>query len=86
MTNFQSGSLGQSKIDRTTSILNAVYKDVARPAESTASNPKDAMSGRRVFHQKFGYGKILSTDGDKLEIFFEKTGVKTVMKNFVTAA
>ena len=86
VTNFQSGSLGQNKIDRTTSILNAVYKDVARPAESTASNPKDAMSGRRVFHQKFGYGKILSTDGDKLEIFFEKTGVKTVMKNFVTAA
>ncbi len=85
VTNFQSGSLGQSKIDRTSSILNAVYKDVTRPAESAASNPKDAMSGRRVFHQKFGYGKILSTDGDKLEIFFEKTGVKTVMKNFVTA-
>ncbi len=47
---------------------------------------EDANSGKRVFHQKFGYGKILSADGNKLEIAFEKAGVKTVMKDFVTAA
>jgi DNA helicase-2/ATP-dependent DNA helicase PcrA len=44
------------------------------------------MFGRRVFHQKFGYGKVVSSDGNKLEILFEKTGTKTVMKDFVTAA
>jgi len=47
---------------------------------------QDSMSGRRVFHQKFGYGKVLNADGNKLEILFEKTGTKTVMKDFVTAA
>ncbi len=46
----------------------------------------DSMSGKRVFHQKFGYGKVVNADGNKLEIQFEKTGTKTVMKDFVTAA
>ncbi len=52
--------------------------------------PKPAMSdsvqGKRVFHQKFGYGKVLNSDGNKLEIAFEKTGTKTVMKDFITWA
>ncbi|MBT4932523.1 MAG: UvrD-helicase domain-containing protein [Rhodospirillaceae bacterium] len=39
--------------------------------------------GQRVFHQKFGYGKILSIDSDKLEIAFEKAGTKKVMAGFV---
>lgn len=47
---------------------------------------QDAMSGKRVFHQKFGYGIVKNMDGNKLEIAFEKTGIKTVMKDFVTAA
>ncbi len=39
--------------------------------------------GRRVFHQKFGYGRVLAADGDKLEIDFEKAGLKKVMAGFV---
>jgi DNA helicase-2/ATP-dependent DNA helicase PcrA len=39
--------------------------------------------GERVFHQKFGYGCILNADGDKLEIAFEKAGIKKVMDSFV---
>jgi DNA helicase-2/ATP-dependent DNA helicase PcrA len=46
----------------------------------------EGLEGKRVFHQKFGYGKVISADGNKLEISFEKTGTKTVMKDFVTAA
>jgi DNA helicase II / ATP-dependent DNA helicase PcrA len=41
---------------------------------------------KRVFHQKFGYGKVISIDGNKFEINFEKTGKKTVIKDFVTFA
>ena len=52
----------------------------------TSSGIGDSMSNRRVFHQKFGYGKVVGADGNKLEIQFEKTGTKTVMKDFVTAA
>ena len=43
-------------------------------------------SGKRVFHQKFGYGKVLTSDGDKLEIAFDKAGVKKVMAGFVVPA
>ena len=39
--------------------------------------------GQRVFHQKFGYGRIRSLDGDKLDIDFEKAGFKKVMSSFV---
>ncbi len=40
--------------------------------------------GQRVFHQKFGYGAIKAIDGDKLEIDFEKAGIKKVMAGFVS--
>lgn len=46
----------------------------------------DSMFGKRVFHQKFGYGKVVNSDGNKLEIAFEKSGNKTVMKDFITLA
>jgi len=38
-----------------------------------------------VFHQKFGYGTILGTEGDKLRIVFEKAGEKHVVARFVTS-
>jgi DNA helicase-2/ATP-dependent DNA helicase PcrA len=43
-------------------------------------------TGQRVFHDKFGYGRILNSDGGKLQIAFEKAGVKKVMENFVEEA
>lgn len=43
----------------------------------------DFEVGERVFHQKFGYGAILSINGDKLSIAFEKTGTKNVMASFI---
>lgn len=42
--------------------------------------------GERVFHQKFGYGAILGIEGDKLEIEFEKAGIKKVVARFITGA
>ncbi len=39
--------------------------------------------GDRVFHDKFGYGKIIHIDGHKLDIAFEKAGKKRVMDSFV---
>jgi DNA helicase-2/ATP-dependent DNA helicase PcrA len=60
-------------------------------SQSAAGSPGAASSngiarGQRVFHQKFGYGKVLVADGDKLEIAFEKAGTKKVMAAFVTPA
>ncbi len=39
--------------------------------------------GARIFHQKFGYGRIRSVDGSKLSIAFEKAGEKKVIDRFV---
>ena len=42
--------------------------------------------GERVFHQKFGYGAIAAIEADKLEVNFEKAGIKKVMARFIAAA
>ena len=43
----------------------------------------DFALGERVFHMKFGYGRIEEIDGAKLTIAFEKTGTKKVLDSFV---
>lgn len=40
--------------------------------------------GERVFHLKFGYGRIDSLEGNKLTIDFEKAGRKKVLDSFVS--
>jgi DNA helicase-2/ATP-dependent DNA helicase PcrA len=40
-------------------------------------------NGQRVFHQKFGMGKVISSEGDKLNIIFDKAGEKRVIASFV---
>ena len=42
--------------------------------------------GERVFHQKFGYGRITAIDANKLAIAFEKAGDKKVLDSFVVPA
>jgi DNA helicase-2/ATP-dependent DNA helicase PcrA len=39
--------------------------------------------GQRVFHQKFGYGRVSAVDGNKLTVDFEKAGRKKVVDTFV---
>ena len=39
--------------------------------------------GERIFHQKFGYGRVASIDGNKLTVDFEKAGRKKVVDTFV---
>ena len=43
-------------------------------------------TGERVFHRKFGYGRVESVDGDKLFIRFEKSGPRHVVAKFVVPA
>ena len=43
-------------------------------------------AGDRVFHRKFGYGRIRSVDGDKLEVAFDKAGTKKIIDRFVQPA
>ena len=54
-------------------------------AASTAETPAAFSLGQRVFHQKFGYGRISEIDGNKLTVEFEKAGQKKVVASFVEA-
>ncbi|PIE10305.1 MAG: DNA helicase II [Rhodobacterales bacterium] len=70
----------------------------ARGAQRPAGQPQESRSsvidleavsshilGDRVFHQKFGYGEVIGIEGDKLEISFDKAGVKKVVARFVSS-
>ena len=69
----------------------------ARSGQRGVSQPSEARNvvidmnavssftmGERVFHQKFGYGAVIGIEGDKLEVDFEKAGVKKVVSRFLT--
>jgi len=46
----------------------------------------DVTVGARVFHIKFGYGRVTEIEGNKLEIAFEIAGAKRVLDSFVELA
>ncbi|CAN5376289.1 UvrD-helicase domain-containing protein [soil metagenome] len=52
-------------------------------AKSVIGGTSDYSIGERVFHQKFGYGRVEAIDGNKLTITFEKAGQKRVLDSFV---
>jgi ATP-dependent DNA helicase UvrD/PcrA len=54
-------------------------------ASSTAEGSVLAI-GDRVFHQKFGYGRVAHIDGNKLTVEFDKAGEKRVVDSFVERA
>jgi len=69
---------------RRTARIAAGAPGVEQPADH--GEPGGPQRGARVFHQKFGYGKVLGADGTKLDIAFEKAGRKKVMAGFVEPA
>ncbi len=59
-------------------VIDASWEVTERPA------PKHGYQvGERVFHQKFGYGAVLAVEDNRLEIDFEKAGIKKVIDSFV---
>ena len=60
--------------------------DAAPMPVAGGAGPGGYAAGERVFHQKFGYGRIRAVDGDKLEIEFDKAGAKKIIDRFVQPA
>ena len=52
-------------------------------AKSSSSSAFD--KGARVFHIKFGNGTVVSVDGNKLTVEFDKAGRKMVLDSFIQA-
>lgn len=68
----------------------AGQRGMSQPRESrNTATDLEAVStfeiGERVFHQKFGYGMVTGIEGNKLEVSFEKAGVKNVVSRFLTS-
>jgi DNA helicase-2/ATP-dependent DNA helicase PcrA len=55
-------------------------------AVSASSAASDYKRGDRVFHVKFGYGKVTGVEGNKLSVSFDKAGDKKVIDSFVEKA
>jgi DNA helicase-2/ATP-dependent DNA helicase PcrA len=73
----------------------ASARPLARPPEIegraktvSVSPPGEAKFavGARVFHQKFGYGRVVAAEGQKLTVDFEHSGAKKVVDSFVEKA
>lgn len=58
----------------------AILSGAAKPSE-----PK-FKPGMRIFHQKFGYGRIQAISGSHIDIDFEKAGAKKVLADFIEPA
>ncbi len=71
---------------RPQSFLRAPPPTLPTPSPLNPSHTKMFHVKQRVFHLKFGYGCIVGIEGDKLDIDFDHTGRKMVMKSFVESA
>ena len=74
---FSNGPLMARRIGGGTKTVEA-WEAPGRPARVDA-----IPVGSRVFHQKFGYGRVLAVDDDRLEVMFEKAGQKRLLDRFV---
>jgi DNA helicase-2/ATP-dependent DNA helicase PcrA len=74
---FQTGRPGRTQVIEGEGRLVAT----ADPAAGGAY-----QRGDRVFHIKFGYGKVAAIEGNKLTVSFDKAGDKKVIDSFVEKA
>ncbi len=58
----------------------------AEHVDSSADPSRHFSEGDRIFHQKFGYGRVEAIDGNRLRIAFDKAGTKKVIDSFVKLA
>jgi DNA helicase-2/ATP-dependent DNA helicase PcrA len=58
----------------------------AHVVQTTDPHSAAYARGDRVFHQKFGYGRVSVVEGNKLTVDFDKAGAKRVIDNYVTRA
>jgi DNA helicase-2/ATP-dependent DNA helicase PcrA len=58
----------------------------ARLVARSSGDDSSYKRGDRIFHQKFGYGRVSAVEGNKLTVAFEKAGEKRVIDSFVVPA
>jgi len=69
----------------------AASRPVSQPRETrdmviNATALSSFAMGDRAFHDKFGYGTVVGIEGDKLDIAFDKAGIKKIVARFLRSA
>jgi DNA helicase-2/ATP-dependent DNA helicase PcrA len=92
----RSGGAERQRVAAQTSVFSGQFPLVSRKprvieagAWEVSARPARAAAmpvGQRVFHQKFGYGHVVATDDNKLDVEFDKAGRKRVLDTFVEKA
>lgn len=78
---------GRSQHWDSSGINPAPLRSSALPAKGVVSAEGTLfVRGDRVFHDKFGYGRVVNIDGHKLDILFDQGGQKRVMDSFLAKA
>ncbi len=52
----------------------------------TDARDRKVAPGQRVFHDKYGYGTVVGGDDDACDVRFEKSGRKTILRDYLRAA
>ncbi len=56
---------------------------IKSPVSASRTKTHDLKLEEKVFHQKFGYGRVTNIDGDTIDVSFEKSGDKKVKSNYL---
>ena len=83
--------LGGGVVSTNSTISNYPPQTIYPPPQHSPSRGEGVFDnkfkkGTRIFHQKFGYGYVLSVQGNTLEISFDKAGKKKLLADFVEKA
>jgi DNA helicase-2/ATP-dependent DNA helicase PcrA len=84
-------AVGQGDPARSNILSGTRSPEIARPTPhrqpvAARVESKNIKIGERVFHIKFGYGRVTVADGNKLTVDFETSGEKKVIDSFVDRA
>jgi len=82
---INSSDLGEEQISpgRKRLILNYKEENINWDFNQDESETFSFKIDSKVFHQKYGYGKIISIDGEKAEVYFKKSSLKKVFLQYL---
>jgi DNA helicase-2/ATP-dependent DNA helicase PcrA len=66
----------------------ASYEEVTYDGDRRYSYVKEKpavgkLTGKRVFHQTFGYGQVVAQEGNAVQVCFDNGGIKKLISSFV---
>lgn len=81
--NFSGSGISKNVLEKFTNTKTVAYK---APADFVADDPAQIITGMEVEHQRFGFGKVVSLEGNPnnkiATIFFQDIGQKKIMLQY----